>query len=602
MNTSAKSPFEWAAFLKNGQADLFQGQGWFKGTLVEIAMPEPGVFLVGSGSDALRVNLEQNSGRPEPDEALAITNDLLAQLQRGYREAGLPSEDLLIRTALARPVRDIVGSILERSTALEKLTATLNMALVRPPKVSMPFPPATSRALMDALGGSPALSRSLFFIDSAEGQLDEEQTWHPLGRRILLGGPRTRSALADRTLDVIEFLSMVSSRNRAATSRGLLSQGRLALSSRGRVVPVSGVREPRHSYDLDLKLRARITGHVDFKFREALIWLLPSSVVEGFMRGVEHASKLLRFGGPTLIVGPFARDWNAIWLGLARVGGTRVWGVQHGGGYGEMAHHPGSDFERIESDLFISAGWVEDEQPTVGACPIRPLPIPRLSQFAQEPVPEGGPRPLVFMFQMTGFDLASLLPGSVGIRGLALRHEELLGLLEPSIRDEALIRIRSPRFEHEGALFESQLGEHGRSLSRSSGPIFDAVATAGLVVIPRLFSTTFLECLAAKKPVLIVDETSEASISRTFFPIYQELRDAGVLFEGVKDAAAAINLIYPGGLQEWWFERRDVLAAASRFMARTAGNLQEMWVEEIIAETRGGPSNWLLPAVREGWD
>ena len=153
MNTSAKSPFEWAAFLKNGQADLFQGQGWFKGTLVEIAMPEPGVFLVGSGSDALRVNLEQNSGRPEPDEALAITNDLLAQLQRGYREAGLPSEDLLIRTALARPVRDIVGSILERSTALEKLTATLNMALVRPPKVSMPFPPATSRALMDALAG-----------------------------------------------------------------------------------------------------------------------------------------------------------------------------------------------------------------------------------------------------------------------------------------------------------------------------------------------------------------------------------------------------------------------------------------------------------------
>ena len=573
---------EWSTFFQDGHADLFQGKGWLAGELTDIVMSEPWIFLVGLGPDALRVQLTEHVEDTESHEARDLTRTLVAQLRRGYSEAGLASDELLMDTTLVSPVRDIATSVLSRMNALRELRTHIAVELVRPKTVSMPQPPATSRALADLLATSPALSRSLFVLDAAEGRLHADASWSPLGDRILLKGRRSRSDIADRFLDTVAFGSMVAARGRVAVTRGMFGVGWLSVLSRGRALSVTGLREPRHSYDLNLDLRSQLTAHVDSAFREPLRWLLPGSVVEGFEAGVNCANKYLKYGAPKMRVGLSLSNWNAIWLGLARECGTIAWGVQHGGAYGEMAQHSATDSERIQSDVFVSAGWDLQDPTAAGLCPIQPLPSPRLSQLSAVHQPEDSIGPLVLMFQIVGFDLASMGPESVGLTRLARRHEQLLSYLRPETLDNTVLRMRAPRFAHESALFESLVGDLGRRLPRSSGPVDQMLDEAGFVVIPRLFSTTFLECLATDTPVMILDESFPHNVKREFLPLYEQLRAAGILTTEPRVAAQIISSIYPDGVQEWWLQHRELVASVADFLARTSSSVRETWLEEVL--------------------
>ncbi|HEU4883638.1 MAG TPA: hypothetical protein VFT45_15365, partial [Longimicrobium sp.] len=328
-------------------------------------------------------------------------------------------------------------------------------------------------------------------------------------------------------------------------------------------------------YDAALRQSLRVTEPADGfvrGFLDGLRFNMPRDYLEELPRYRALADRVARRGRPDVIVGGFFRTVpERLWIQACRRGPrpSRLVIVQHGGNYGESAGTQvgWTEEERRVADAFASWGWGAGEEK------VTPLPGPRL--MALQHVSGTGDALLVVAGTVREYPSAERF---AGVPSTAESHEAFLAALPP----ELLPRVRFRPHTRYGGTVEEQAPWHARfpavSLDRGERGVHEEIARARLVVVNYPFSTTFPECVAADRPVMMVSDGRAPSVHPRAAAIYAGLHEAGVLHHDAAAAARAAAAAYDD-VEGWWAQpaRRAAVDAYRRAFARTADDAVAQW-------------------------
>ena len=318
---------------------------------------------------------------------------------------------------------------------------------------------------------------------------------------------------------------------------------------------------------------------------QSMEWMLPLSLFEGLDQAISEA---IRSPAPTRWIGPIpSADFDHVRLGVHASKGTRIDFVQHGGFYGETTEKPSEVHERYSSAAFVTWGWREGDRDV-------PLPAPRLthrlhrqriSRIRSFLAPTKNPpsESILWVTQDAWPWDYRLPPPSTGVAAyLQSRRQFREGLSERTVR-RMLVRLRPEKLGIESAAVEDPVFDE-LALSDPNASIHDLMKEASLVVIDRAFTTTFLECLSLRLPVVVFDSESLEYLRAGRESIYRTLAAAGIVYTDPLEAAKAVNSISEG-VGAWWSEpsRQHAISEASQELARTGPGYFRQWAAFLNA-------------------
>lgn len=339
-------------------------------------------------------------------------------------------------------------------------------------------------------------------------------------------------------------------------------------------------------YDVAPRRELRVTEPAEGWIRgflDGLRYNVPRDYVEELPRHRALADRVARRGRPRVVMGGFFRGVpERLWIQSCRRGprAARLVVVQHGGNYGESAdtHVAWTEIERRLADTFVSWGWGADE------AKVAPMPGPRLIGVPRGS--EDGDRLLIVSGMVREYPSPDRFTGG---RSAAEGQERFLAALPA----ELLPRVRFRAHPRDGGTAEQQAPWHGRyprvSLDRGERGVHAEMAEARLVVVNYPFSTTFPECVAADRPVMMFSDGRAPAVHPRAREAYALLHQAGVVHHDAESAARAAAEAYANA-RAWWMEpaRRAAVDAYRRSFARTADDAVEQWRGFLRAQVAGG--------------
>ena len=366
---------------------------------------------------------------------------------------------------------------------------------------------------------------------------------------------------------------------------------RVGLLALPRAIPSLGYRVPLDSSQLDLTLRDELALLADESkgltadVLTCLPDLAPVSILEGHTGVCAAVEALLYAGTPAAIIGPPQDDLHLHWAAEARVRGAQVIFRQHGGFYGESLPTTREEHEREASDGFISWGW---QEPGTFPLPAGNL-TKRREQFARKKPRTASPG-LLWVTQEA--DLVGASPPYEPPLAYRRRQEQLLSSLDDKLLARTIIRLRPPKVSEDPLLGYEWLRDHPVQIDAGREMIMQLVRDAGIVVIDRPFSTTFLECLAVDKPAVVFAPGVVEFSRPTIRPIVERLVDAGVIHNDATSAAVHLARVFDCP-RDWWDSpsTRDAVAQARSTLACTSQRPAWEWarfIRRIVRRSKRG--------------
>lgn len=422
---------------------------------------------------------------------------------------------------------------------------------------------------------------------------------HPRGEFDAVAGDPALAAPAEPAVDVRTALRQWIRRPRPAVGDDAIALfpahfPAKALAALGagdgyRLAPAAFPRPWRRPAPYDVALRGglRVTEPAEGwvrGFLEGLRYNVPRDYLEELPRHRALADRVARRGRPRVVMGGFFRGLpERLWIQSCRNGPNpaRLVVVQHGGNYGESADTQvgWTEIERRLADTFVSWGWGADE------AKVAPMPAPRLIG-----VPRGGAeggRLLIVSGMVREYPSPDRFTGG---RPAAESQERFLAALPADL----LSRVRFRAHPRDGGTVEQQAPWHARypqvSLDRGERGVHAEMAEARLVVVNYPFSTTFPECVAADRPVMVFSGGRAPAVHPRAREAYALLHEAGVVHHDAESAARAAAEAY-ADIEGWWMHpaRRAAVEAYRRSFARTADDAVEQWRRFLRAQVaRGG--------------
>ncbi len=254
--------------------------------------------------------------------------------------------------------------------------------------------------------------------------------------------------------------------------------------------------------------------------------------------------------------------------------GSRLWGWQHGGGYGYLRQTDAERLERAVCDRYYTWGWSKlDADPR-----LRDLPPP---QFAR--VTRSGPGEGLFLVVMApdvhNIRLLRCSNGELAADYIA-REARFWNGLPASLRSSA--RLRLPRKDW-GWGQEKRLRAACPDLALDDSAVpFTQRLSEGRLFVFDLPTTTFLEAFAADAPSILTWNPDAHSFRASAAPCFDALKRVGILFDEPEAAAAQAARVY-GRAQEWWNEpeRRAAHRKFAELFARRDDDWLRAWLREL---------------------
>lgn len=329
--------------------------------------------------------------------------------------------------------------------------------------------------------------------------------------------------------------------------------------------------------------RAQIILETDSgSFKEILykiIWkVLPVSLVEQFTQRRNVALAFLNKKNiNSIIISQYfwIYDTQKILLAEAKERGSKIFGFQHGGGYGQQSIVATERVERQICDYFITWGWDDN-----GSCPTLPLPVPHLSELAGTHIKEKndilyiGSHAPMYMFRYMDY----WNPEYVCLKYYMLKERFLKNLSE-SVKKNILYRPYPIEYGWNEKERISEIVPSVRFFL--GGHLTDIMARSSIVVIDHP-GTSFLEALTINVPTIIFWDKYHCCMREETRSYFKLLSDSGILFYDPVEAAKKVNQI--AGVPEEWWNRQDVQLARKKFCSRYAWadqNWQEIWKKNI---------------------
>ena len=359
------------------------------------------------------------------------------------------------------------------------------------------------------------------------------------------------------------------------------SELRLTMQSRGTVWPNRSATlrlEPRPT---DAAGRATIGSLLpgDTEFEQLCRVTIPADLPQCFVEGFATFAAQVRTcypANPRAIFSANAWYYDELfkqWAAASAERGTLLLGTQHGGNYGSIAQMPSEDHETSITDYYFSWGWERED------CHAQVIPMPATKLFGSTPLGSTGdtgddilyvgtsaPRYLI-QFPYSPDDFAEYLHW----------QERFTAALSRDVRSQLRVRLHYADY---GWSIAQRWREHAPECIHESWqtPFLQSLSQCRLYVCDHL-STTFIETLVANKPTILFWDAAANGLREAARPYYEQLREAGILYDTPEAAAHAVSQVYhdvPG----WWYGEKPQKARTAfiKRFGRTSAKANDEWV------------------------
>lgn len=311
--------------------------------------------------------------------------------------------------------------------------------------------------------------------------------------------------------------------------------------------------------------------------------LLPRSALEDFSLWRARANRLKsrrRFRSVVTAYGFGGNDLASHQLLDFRLQGSKLYGAQHGGGYGSFAYCPEELHETRCADLFLTWGWTTEEKQ-------RPLPaLPLVAPGRSHSRRQGDNPPTKIMLLGTDRPHLTHRIMSHPLSGQISRYfdfqKRFFEALDEETKKDFVLKPYVDDFSSAGSGWwkEKGVAVENRSLSAVVGDVKLAVVDHN--------ATGYLELLARDIPTVVFWDPQLWELRQSVLPVFDALRSAGIFHTTPEAASAHANRVARKPLS-WWDEPGTQAAriAFCRQLARASEDWQQQW-QWLLSET-GAP-------------
>tara|TARA_B110000027_G_C16121943_1_gene303661 strand:- start:5660 stop:7411 length:1752 start_codon:yes stop_codon:yes gene_type:complete len=333
--------------------------------------------------------------------------------------------------------------------------------------------------------------------------------------------------------------------------------------------------------EIDVNLRNQISdfstknNFADSILHNSVKYFFPIELLEGYDKISEEATKHINKNIPTSIFTGIGFYWSsqfAVWSAKCAELGTKIYGIQHGGTYGDVEALDVELLERKISDKYITWGWSENEN-TI------PMPASRLINIKKESFIKKNE----ILWVTTADSRFNYFVGQIVFGNRFLKYFEhqihLYGSLSKEISKKIKIRLYKDDFGWK--LKERFLDSYPNiNFSDNSKNFVNEAAQSKLVIIDHLGGTTFLELLTLNIPVIIVANSNLFIHREEASSLYKSLKDVGVVFTSNEEAAMQIPEII-NDIEKWMLnkERKKVIDNFKNKFALTDTYATKIWLD-----------------------
>ena len=307
----------------------------------------------------------------------------------------------------------------------------------------------------------------------------------------------------------------------------------------------------------------------------AVRYFFPIELLEGYSAINNEVNLIIKKNIPKSIFTGAGWIWNtqfAIWASKCSQLGTKLFGVQHGGTYGEVEHLEGELLERKFSDFFITWGWKENKK-TI------PLPAPRLGLNIDNTVKKEH-----ILWVTTADSRFNYFVGNIVFGNRFLKYFEHQHSLFNSLSEEVQLKIRVRLYPTD---FGWKLKERwikacpNVQFAISTEPYIEQAQKARIVIIDHIGGTTTLQALGLKTPIVIIPNWSLYTIREKALNYYNDLKNEKILFDNYTEGANFLNNI--SDVEKRWNKKskQKILKKYSINFALKKDNYIDIWLKFI---------------------
>lgn len=319
--------------------------------------------------------------------------------------------------------------------------------------------------------------------------------------------------------------------------------------------------------EINVELRNKISNFstnnnlADLILQNSIKYFFPIEILEGYPQISEETSKYIKNNVPISIYTGIGFYWSSqfsVWAAKCADLGTKLYGMQHGGTYGEVSILGWEFLERKITDYYITWGWKENEK-TI------PLSASKLINLNKKEKYKLNKNENI-LWVTTADSRYNYFVGQIVFGNRFLKYFEhqinLYGLLNSEIRDKITIRLYKDDFGWK--LKERFLDSYPEvKFSNNSENFVNQAAQSKLVIIDHFGGTTFLELITLNIPVIVVGNINLFKHRDQGEPFYEELRKVGVFYSCNKKAAKEIKNILKD--VKGWFENKERKIAIEKY-------------------------------------
>ncbi len=364
-------------------------------------------------------------------------------------------------------------------------------------------------------------------------------------------------------------------------------RGELAVmkATKGAFLPLAAPVFDASRVEVDAQSRSRLEA-IDFgdsPLARSLSLLLPCDLPMSHFEGFAALGRFVRDRyprAPRAILSANAWYFDEafkLWAVRAATNGTRLLGVQHGGGSGVNGQLPADEHEMTISDRYYSWGWTRSDT----RARVVPMPSPKLLGIDAMPA-DNGLSGVLFVATVMPKHLPSLPYTDAWFEDYLEWQRRFAVALDPSVRTH--LRVRPHREDDGwGVADRWRAAAPEASIESWERLFYDSLRDARIFVVDHI-STTWGEALGLGKPTVLFWDPKSYSIRPEAAPILDGLRRSGVLCDTPEHAAETLHRVY-ADVENWWDdpERQASVNAFREHFARTDSRGVEVWARELEA-------------------
>ncbi|MCX5695206.1 MAG: LIC12162 family protein [Candidatus Omnitrophica bacterium] len=366
-----------------------------------------------------------------------------------------------------------------------------------------------------------------------------------------------------------------------------LSLFRLVLKTKGAVWPCVYDYQDLPDFPINYEVR-EILGSFEFgenEFEKMLASLISSDIPQVMIEGYNFLREKVKndfVSEPKAIMSGISWWFDTtfrVWAAESAEKGTKLLGVQHGGGYGTLEDSIQIDAELSIVDRFYSWGWK--------CCDVyaEVIPMPATKLIERKMKSLNGRNGVLCVFTSYPRYLIQFPWTADYLKNYYLIQTLFISHLSGSIMSQ--LRIR-PHREDLGWDVRDRIRDQFPQIKIENWdiPFSDSLSKCSVFICDHpLYSTTFVEALINNTPTIAFYNPDFAAnvIRDEAKDILSQLKNSSIIFEDPVLAAEQLNSVY-NSIESWWNEpkRQEAIRNFLDRFGRISSTWLQDWSEEIL--------------------